>query len=84
MKTNNNLNLAVSLIEEMGGTVRVFSKRDPKFYHIFYEKDGANRVMLVPQHHVPVQKLCNEVAALVGRTQQEQLDMGPKDGYAKR
>jgi hypothetical protein len=74
------LTLALSALQQNNFRVKNVNRSHPTNYHIYYVKDGIDRVMLVPKQAQDLQKLQEEVLVLLSRNQSEQDKIGHLDG----
>lgn len=75
------LTLALSTFNELDVRAISLGKDNSNFYHVYYVKDGVNRVMLVPRKSDKVEVLQYEVGVLLSRSVDAQNAVGKHDAH---
>jgi hypothetical protein len=73
------LTLALSAFNEIDVRAINVGKQNSEFYHVYYKKDGLNRVMLVPRSIEDFEQLQSEVKILIERSFEQQEKLGNCD-----
>jgi hypothetical protein len=76
------LTLALSKMNEFDIRSNGVARNHPHYYHVYYMKDGAQRVMLVPKNTNDMEKVQKEVMVLLQRNGEVQMRLGANDRVA--